>query len=66
MHKIIMNKSKKTILLIIGIIILWNFVFIPIIYFAYMNRVENTFESVKDSAINSKVLENEIGKVKKI
>lgn len=61
-----MNKNKNLILTIIVIIILWNLVFIPIIYFAYMNRVENTFKSVKDSAINSKALENEIGKVKKV
>lgn len=61
-----MDKNKKIILLIIGIIILWNFVFISIIYFVYMSRVENTFKSVKDSTINSKVLENEIGKVKKV
>lgn len=61
-----MDKNKKIILLIIGIILLWNFVFISIIYFVYMSRVENTFKSVKDSTINSKVLENEIGKVKKV
>lgn len=58
--------NKKIILSIIEIIILWNLLFIPIIYFAYMNRVENSFKTIKDSVINSKVLEKEIGKVKKV
>jgi len=59
-------KKSKIILKTIVIIIVWNLVFIPILYFAYMNRVENTFKYVRDYTLNSKVLEKEIGKIEKV
>lgn len=58
-----MKKKKK---LIISIIMLWFIIFGIIIYFSYMSRVDKTFYHIKEIAQDSKVLEHELGTIKKI
>lgn len=50
---------------IIVFLVVWNLVFGSILYLVYMNRVERLFGTVKKDVLNSEILKEEIGVVKK-
>lgn len=50
---------------IIVFLVVWNLVFGNIFYLVYMNRVERLFGTVKNDVLNSEILKDEIGVVKK-
>ena len=48
---------------IVIILILWFSCCSIILYFLYMNRVENAFGNIKEETKNSMVLEKKLGKI---
>ncbi len=59
-----MKHKKRTIFFIIlGIVILWNMMFFPLWYMAYMNRSNRTFQSVVHHAKKSTLLQTKLGDI---
>ena len=51
---------------IVIILILWFSCCSIILYFLYMNRVENAFGNIKEETKNSMVLEKKLGKIQEV
>ncbi len=60
------HKKRNIILIIIGIIVLWNMMFFPLFYMAYMNRSNRTFQSVVHHAKKSTFLNAKLGEIQTI
>ena len=60
------HKKRNIVLIILGIIILWNMMFFPLLYMAYMNQSNKTFQSVVHHAKKSTLLAAKVGEIKEV
>ena len=61
-----MSKKAKVIYFIIGFLILWNMMFFPLLYLAYMNRSNYAFSEVLSTTRKSVVLNQKLGYIKEV